>query len=309
MLSFSFKKLINFSTTLFVALVLFILFFTNAQAQQNCETIQNKGSNEYLNCIADSNNQRDVVPKAPSIMAESECSLIKDKGSNEYLTCIADLNDANYAYNANIYDDAVNKNTTNKEGSISCSSYSDFFKNFGACFARGLGYVFLKILTYLVSFAGQIFDLAVKFSLFEMGILIGQANSGINIAWGTIRDLGNILFIFMLLWVSIKNILQIDDAKKFIPTLILAALLVNFSLFFTKVIIDTSNIVAVQFYSSITKDLPAGAGISGAFMEKTDIQTMFDGKEVEGTAWSFTVKVWATAAMVFIMFLILWVAF
>ena len=304
MLSFSFKKLINFSTTLFVALVLFILFFTNAQAQQNCETIQNKGSNEYLNCIADSNNQRDVVPKAPSIMAESECSLIKDKGSNEYLTCIADLNDANYAYNANIYDDAVNKNTTNKEGSISCSSYSDFFKNFGACFARGLGYVFLKILTYLVSFAGQIFDLAVKFSLFEMGILIGQANSGINIAWGTIRDLGNILFIFMLLWVSIKNILQIDDAKKFIPTLILAALLVNFSLFFTKVIIDTSNIVAVQFYSSITKDLPAGTGISGAFMEKWDAETMFTGKEAGGTAWGVTVQLWATAALVFVMFFI-----
>ena len=303
MRSFSFKKLINYSTILFIALVLFILFFTNAQAQQNCETIQDKGSNEYLNCIADSNDQKYITPKAPSVMAESECNLIKDKGSNEYLNCIADLNDANYAYNANLYDTAVAKNTAKNEEAASCSGLYNFFKSPIACTVRGLGYSVLWILTFLVSFAGQVFDFAVKFSLFEMSTLIGQANSGINIAWSTIRDLGNIIFIFMLLWVSIKNILQIDDAKKFIPTLILAALLVNFSLFFTKVIIDTSNIVAVQFYSSITKDLPTGTGISGAFMEKWEAETMFS-ESAGGAAWSFTVQVWATAAMVFIMFLI-----
>lgn len=303
MISFSFKKLINFSAILFFVLVLFILFFTNAQAQQNCETIQNKGSNEYLNCIADSNDQRDVVPKAPSIMAESECSSIKDKGSNEYLNCIADLNDANYAYNANLYDTVVAKNTAKNGETASCSGFNNFFKNPIACSARGLGYAVLNILAFLVSLAGQVFDFSTKFSILEMGTLIGSADNGINIAWSTIRDLGNIIFIFMLLWVSIMNILQMGDAKKFIPTLIIAALLVNFSLFFTKVIIDTSNIVAVQFYSSIIKDSTTD-GISGAFMQKFDAETMFSSEASSGTAWSFTVQIWATAAMVFIMFLI-----
>lgn len=307
MTSFSFKKIINFSAILFFAFSLFLSLplFTekssNAQAQQNCDSFAS-GSNEQINCIADQNSPNyDVVPQKPSVMAESECNLIKDRGSNEYLNCIADLNDATYAYNAYVYDKEVAQKAKGG-GTASCSGLEDFFKSPIACTARGLGYAVLTLLTYFVALAGQIFDFSAKFSILGMGTLIGSANNGINIAWSTIRDLGNIIFIFMLLWISIMNILQMGDAKKFIPTLIIAALLINFSLFFTKVIIDTSNIVAVQFYSSITNG--GTTGISEAFMQKFDAETMLSGKESSGTAWGVTAQMWSTAIMVFIMFFI-----
>ncbi|TSC54738.1 MAG: Uncharacterized protein LiPW30_204 [Parcubacteria group bacterium LiPW_30] len=303
MISFSFKKLINFSVILFFSFSLFLLlplFIENTVSAQTCEAPfvddPDGGACILPTDIENRNNQTKALDSGAtlntSMTPEEACAYLKDVNSGKYLNCVQAETAKTLPPSA--FDPL--------EETASCSSLNGFFKNWGACIARGFGYAILTILTFLVSFAGQIFDFAVKFSLFEMGTLIGQSNNGINIAWSTIRDLGNILFIFMLLWVSITNILQIGDAKKFIPTLILAALLVNFSLFFTKVIIDTSNIVAVQFYSSITNN--GAVGISGAFMEKFDAETMFSGKEVAGTAWGVTTQMWATAVMVFIMFFI-----
>jgi len=78
-------------------------------------------------------------------------------------------------------------------------------------------------------------------------------------AWAIVRDLSNIFFILILLYIAIKIILGLggSNVKKMITTVIITALLINFSMFFTQVIIDTSNIVALIFYNKIsvsTKD-------------------------------------------------------
>jgi hypothetical protein len=77
---------------------------------------------------------------------------------------------------------------------------------------------------------------------------------GINIAWKVIKDLMNIAFIFILVYKGIELIVGAgskESIKKFISALVLAALLVNFSLFFTKVLIDASNIITMGFYKTI----------------------------------------------------------
>jgi hypothetical protein len=87
-------------------------------------------------------------------------------------------------------------------------------------------------------------------------------------AWGAVRDIANIFFIIALLYVAIKTILglNVTDNKKLISAVIIVALIINFSLFATKVIIDSSNILAKVFYNNITsvdennKPLEAGAG-------------------------------------------------
>jgi len=88
-------------------------------------------------------------------------------------------------------------------------------------------------------------------------------SSFVGQAWGIVRDLSNIFFILILLYIAIKVILGLGgtDVKKMIARVIIIALLINFSMFFTTVIIDSSNILGLIFYNKIdtcTKDATTG---------------------------------------------------
>src|SRR3989344_2132197 len=93
-------------------------------------------------------------------------------------------------------------------------------------------------------------------------------NTFVSKAWGAVRDVANIFFIIALLYVAIKTILglNVTDNKKLISAVIIVGLIINFSLFTTKVVIDGSNILAKIFYNNITStkagstDAAIGAG-------------------------------------------------
>ncbi|MEK7596368.1 MAG: type IV secretion system protein [Patescibacteria group bacterium] len=97
-------------------------------------------------------------------------------------------------------------------------------------------------------------------NLFEYTLKLTLKNSTfanlsvINLGWSIVRDVVNLFFIFILLYIAIGAILRLagHDAKKLLVNLILAALLINFSLVITKVIIDASNILALEFYAKIS---------------------------------------------------------
>lgn len=75
----------------------------------------------------------------------------------------------------------------------------------------------------------------------------------ISEAWRIVRDFSNIFFILILLYISIKMILGLGGAevKRMIANVVVLALLINFSMFFTKIVIDASNILALIFYNKI----------------------------------------------------------
>jgi hypothetical protein len=77
------------------------------------------------------------------------------------------------------------------------------------------------------------------------GTGIGAA---IDTLWSVVRDFFNIIFIFAIIYLGFKMILGSDDSgtKRALVYLIIAALLVNFSLFISKFIVDFSNILAEQ---------------------------------------------------------------
>ncbi|HEY4511527.1 MAG TPA: hypothetical protein VJH55_01670 [Candidatus Paceibacterota bacterium] len=128
----------------------------------------------------------------------------------------------------------------------------------------------------------------------------------IELAWRTIRDVASMFFIFILLYAAICNILDVGHIKKnILPAIIIAGLLMNFSMFFTKVIIDASNVVSLGFYKAIiapgieaannNKDTSTikgsitalslmDGGLSQIFMQALRIQTVFDPKTGEGGA-------------------------
>jgi hypothetical protein len=74
----------------------------------------------------------------------------------------------------------------------------------------------------------------------------------IDSVWTTFRDLANIAFIFALLFIGVRVILGLGSSqmRQMLARVIIVGLLINFSLFFTKFIVDASNIVSIQFYSA-----------------------------------------------------------
>lgn len=123
--------------------------------------------------------------------------------------------------------------------------------NFGACLVEGLYYLVLTPSAWFARTAGEVFDYFIQYSL-DTNSYRGQDNF-IERGWSIIRDIANVLFIFSLLYIAIKTILDGSSGamKTFLVQLIISALLINFSLFFCRIIIDAGNIVARAFYNNI----------------------------------------------------------
>ncbi len=159
-------------------------------------------------------------------------------------------------------------------------------------FAQGIGYILITISSLALLLSGWVFDEVVKFTILDMGTNLGGGAGGvgdaITTAWATLRDIANMCFIFVLLFAAFKNMFQynINNFGTTIKNIIIVALLINFSLFFSKVVIDASNIVAVGFYKSITNtsityntNTASGSkfekSISAGYMNMLGLQTFF----------------------------------
>lgn len=102
----------------------------------------------------------------------------------------------------------------------------------------------------ILTAGGVILNFAINDFVVGFGTQMDTGGFGfvINTTWAVLRDIFNLSFIFGLVFIGFKMILRIDDAnsKRWLVSLVLAALLVNFSLFITKFVIDFSNIIAVE---------------------------------------------------------------
>ncbi len=123
--------------------------------------------------------------------------------------------------------------------------------NLSACLVEGVYYLILTPSAWFARTTGELFDYFIQYSL-DTNSYRGHGNF-IERGWSIVRDIGNVLFIFALLYIAITHILQAGTSgtKKFLINLIIAALLINFSLFFARVIIDAGNILARAFYNNI----------------------------------------------------------
>lgn len=99
---------------------------------------------------------------------------------------------------------------------------------------------------------GLILDFSINFSIQQLGVILSAP--GFVLIWGVIRDLCNVAFIFVLLYIALAIIFELSNVnpQKMIVNVIIVALLINFSGFFTKIVIDSSNVIAYHFYSEIS---------------------------------------------------------
>ena len=155
---------------------------------------------------------------------------------------------------------------------------------------RAAGALFLSLGTTFLWFSGVLFNFALKYSILEFA---GFANiSGISIAWAVLRDIANVFFIFIFLAIGISTILGVQqyDVKKLLPVLLVIAVLVNFSLFFTRVTIDVahgfagailnqSGVVLTECQGNGT-DCTITQGVATAFIQQLGVIDIF-GKSTE----------------------------
>ena len=117
--------------------------------------------------------------------------------------------------------------------------------------AMVLEWIIIPIVSLFLAIAGQVLDFAVQYSLY--GTSFSNLAKTIQVTWTLIRDTANVCFIFILLYAAIQQILTGSAAKKVLTSVIISAVLINFSLFITKVAIDAGNLVATSLYNQIVE--------------------------------------------------------
>lgn len=124
--------------------------------------------------------------------------------------------------------------------------------NFADCIPITVYYLAYKPASWIFIGSGFVFDAMLSLSIDSS--FINQ--SFITSTWGVVRDFSNMLFIFILIYAGVQTILGMGDWKKTVLMVVVMALLINFSLFFTKVVIDAGNVLAVGIYNGMGSEKP-----------------------------------------------------
>ena len=146
-----------------------------------------------------------------------------------------------------------------------------------------LSLLILRLAALLTGLAGLILNYVVWFTVVDMANKISEIGA-IDKAWKVIRDVVNMGFIFVLLYAAIRTILGIgSDTKKLIVNIVVVAILINFSLFFTKTVIDASNVLAIAFYDAIAPralSTTITEGLSNSLMRPLKIESLWNNPDI-----------------------------
>lgn len=134
--------------------------------------------------------------------------------------------------------------------------------------AKAIAYVgafFKSIVSIFFWLASMILELAFGLEEFTDAVIV-------EIGWKITRDIANMLFVIGLIIIAGATALRIDayDVKKLLPKLIIAALLINFSLVIAGVVIDFTQVATHFFYDEIE----TGKGITERVADSLNISKM-----------------------------------
>jgi hypothetical protein len=126
-------------------------------------------------------------------------------------------------------------------------SLSPFNPAIMGCIAKVVYYVVYWPMATLAGLLGNVFDFFLGYSLADQSYRADFIVRG----WKLVRDISNIFFILILVYTGFMAVFNTASVsmKKVVPNLIINALIINFSLFATHVVIDISNITARIFYN------------------------------------------------------------
>jgi len=175
-------------------------------------------------------------------------------------------NQADIDSNINTTTTATKQNdNTPKSNLPSCSIDPLSTGTIVGCLAQLVYYGIYTPIAWLAGLFGSLFDFFIGYSVSDESYRYAFAVTG----WKLVRDIANIFFIIIMVYTGFAAVFSFGGAggasmKKVIPFLIINALIINFSLFATRTVIDISNITARVFYSRmIVCDGPCGPNKAG----------------------------------------------
>ena len=118
-----------------------------------------------------------------------------------------------------------------------------------------VAYVILYLLQYLgsmlFSLAGYLVSIALNFN-FQ---ILNSSNIVVSVGWEITRDIANLGFVLVIIFIALATIVRYQDygAKKLLPKLIAAAVIVNFSLTIAGTFIGFSHVVTRYFLSAVVE--------------------------------------------------------
>jgi hypothetical protein len=163
----------------------------------------------------------------------------------------------------------------------------------GVCIVKGVGSAILGFSNFFLGLAGVLLNWTIVTTVFQFGNLIGNS-PGMLIAWGVMRDIGNLILLFGFIYMGLMTIINAESysSRKAISQLLIFAVLMNFSLFAAEAIIDVSNGLSSALYSQMntscvektslitafTGNDCLNLGIAGSIMRSTGLSGMLDVK-------------------------------
>ncbi len=142
--------------------------------------------------------------------------------------------------------------------------------------------IIFKLTSFIAYIAGTLFDFSLEFSINSAEFI--ERLGVVEITWSFIRDILNMTFIFILLWTAIQILIGHENkynAQKMLRNVIIIAILINFSLFATKLLVDGSNIVSLKIYEAMKANTgDKGSSISVRVMNTVGLTTLYDIKQI-----------------------------
>ncbi len=147
-------------------------------------------------------------------------------------------------------------------GSFAAGSAEFLAGSVGTVISSVIELISIPLASISLAIAGSILDFSVQYTVYGQGF--AAMKSSIQGVWVLLRDTANICFIFILLYAAIQQIITGATKKNVLVSVIISAILINFSLFVTRVVVDASNLVATSIYNQITVTAnPSGNAVQG----------------------------------------------
>lgn len=175
--------------------------------------------------------------------------------------------------------------------------------------AQGVSWVLgalIGMFEALLVLVGIFFDASLSFSILDFGKnYVTLFESGVLKTWMSFRDIANILLIVIFVFIAFNVILGLEKygLKNLGAKLIVIAVLLNFSLFFTQSVVDISNLLATSFYDAI--QITGDGGISDHIIDYSGMtgwnsDTLFNVDAGHDGSW--TGKVFLLALVTIVLF-------
>ncbi len=172
-------------------------------------------------------------------------------------------------------------NPINTKNDIGCTS-----GQVDMCLSNVVEWLAVSIPSYFLYVGAMFFGATVHMSLDSAAYALTFISTG----WSVARDLANMLFLFILVFIAFKIMLNSETGGDMstLAGVVLIALIVNFSFFGTRLFIDAGNVVSTQLYNAIpgsaTQDNSILSGmkakdLSASIMSTLNVQSLTNSDE------------------------------